>query len=223
MKLQVLARQRNPELKFAYLTQVANLRSLLGHNLKKLGESVVVIDETSMDDSNFRRNFGRAPAGVRAQKREMLVGNRRFNTFAALTVKGFLAVHVSEDNGTKELYELWMNAQVIPFLSHFGVDPTNLSVVHLDNARIHESEVVDAAVQAKGALMLRNAPYHFEHSPIEKAFHEVKDWLRRRGHYVNNKTLTLSQCEVYIHEAFSSVSAQNAKQYFRDCGLYPAY
>jgi hypothetical protein len=98
----------------------------------------------------------------------------------------------------------------VPLLGNYGRLEAR-SVVVLDNASIHHNDRVAEAIEATGARVLYTAPYSPELNPIEWMFAQYKSSLKKSS----NK---MSHWEAHIVGLYS-VSAVNARNYFRRCGV----
>lgn len=86
----------------------------------------------------------------------------------------------------------------------------------LDNATIHRSERVEIMCREKGVILAFLPPYSPDFNPIEIAFHELKEWMRRNREtgyqYAEN-------FQVFLNLATASVCGEaTARAYFRSCG-----
>ena len=94
--------------------------------------------------------------------------------------------------------------------------PNDHSILLIDNATIHQSNRVKQIYEKRGIILKYLPPYSPEHNPIEMAFHELKEWMR--------KNRELGYCykhsfDTFIHLAMASVyKPQVAHNYFRRCG-----
>lgn len=86
------------------------------------------------------------------------------------------------------------------------------SVLVLDNARIHQGEVVTSLVEAAGCSLLYLPPYSPDFSPIELAWSVVKG--RVRGLAPREDVSR----EEAVNRAVGMLSSWQAEAWFRKCG-----
>ncbi|KAJ7694065.1 hypothetical protein B0H17DRAFT_932109, partial [Mycena rosella] len=82
---------------------------------------------------------GRAPKGKRAVKWQKFVRARRATDTALLTLDSIVASKVVEGSMKRKEYLEFLEFQVLPLCSLF---PGPLSILVMDNARIHHGEEV---------------------------------------------------------------------------------
>ncbi len=85
-------------------------------------------------------------------------------------------------------------------------------VVLLDNLSPHKAKAVKASIEAVGASVLFLPPYSPDFNPIEPCWSKVKTHLRAA------EARTQPDLEVAISDALHSITAQDAKGYFRKSG-----
>ena len=88
-------------------------------------------------------------------------------------------------------------------------------IVVMDNLRAHKGERVRQAIEAKGCQVLFLPGYSPDFSPIEETFSKLKTNLRRTG------ARTREALEEAICQALLTVTAQDARGWFRHCGYVP--
>jgi transposase len=82
-------------------------------------------------------------------------------------------------------------------------------VVVMDNLGAHKVSGVEQLIQACGAEALYLPPYSPDLNPIEKAWSKIKQFLRAR------RPRTREALEQNIADAIASVTAEDAKAWFR--------
>ena len=134
---------------------------------------------------------------------------------AACDCEGFMTeccdVILREEDGTidTELFLEWVRVKLCPLLGRYDRFESR-SVVVLDNASIHHDNRVVDAIEATGALVMYTAPYSPDLNPIEWMFAQYKKAILR------NNQLDWVQAHVI---ALHSITRQNARAYFRRCGV----
>lgn len=146
--------------------------------------------------------------------RVRLPGRRteRWSILPALTVDGWLDYEVFQGSFNADRFELFIE-RVLMNMNPFS---QRHSVLLLENASIHHSEWVETMCQEKGVILIFLPPYAPDFNPIEIAFHELKEWMRR-----NRETgyQYSENFDMFIHLAMSQVCGPaTARAYFRACG-----
>lgn len=149
--------------------------------------------------------YARAPKGERAQGR--VPRNRGKNTtlIASLSLEGMGAAMILEGSANGAAFELYVEQLLAPSL-HAG------QIVVMDNLRAHKGERVRQAIEAKGCHVLFLPGYSPDFSPIEETFSKLKSDLRRAG------ARTREALEQALCQALLTVTAQDARGWFRHCG-----
>jgi transposase len=88
------------------------------------------------------------------------------------------------------------------------------AIVVLDNLPAHKAERVRAALQAAGIAYRYLPPYSPDLNPIEPAWSKLKTRLRSVA------TCSLELLNAELGPALATITAQDAKAWFRHCG-YP--
>jgi hypothetical protein len=87
-------------------------------------------------------------------------------------------------------------------------------VVVLDNASIHHDPRIVALIEGAGAVALYLSPYSPDYNPIELVFGWIKAYMKRHfssqpiGNHIDA-----------LMTAFDTVGEENARAFFRHCGL----
>ena len=97
-------------------------------------------------------------------------------------------------------------------MPHLQAYPLPRSVVIFDNAQIHLDPQIAAMIRSVGALLLPLPAWSYDKNPIEKAFSKAKAYLKR------HRLLACARPRVALQRALMSVSALDARGYFRSCG-----
>ena len=127
-RAQRVAAQRDEVLRDAWLAQLSQY----------LASQLVFVDETASDLKTTHRKWAWSPRGCRAPIRTHLQSGRRYSILPAYTTEGYIAHMVEEGSITGELFNRFIIEQVLPLCNGW---PEPRSVICLDNASIHKSEV----------------------------------------------------------------------------------
>ncbi|PPQ78673.1 hypothetical protein CVT24_002262 [Panaeolus cyanescens] len=134
------------------------------------------LDEVSKDERTSFRAKGRSRCGRRAPMKGVFVRGRRFSAEGLLTLDGMISSTVVEGSMTHDLYMQYLEFTVLPLCSPY---PGPLSVLVMDNARIHHGDNILDLVERFGVRIEFLPPYSPDLNPIEEAFSKVKAFLRR--------------------------------------------
>jgi len=85
-------------------------------------------------------------------------------------------------------------------------------LVVMDNLGAHQVDGVRELIEQTGAALCYLPPYSPDFNPIEKCWAQVKQRLRAL------KARSVATLQQALPEALSTVSSQNAANYFRHCG-----
>ncbi|KAJ8456687.1 hypothetical protein ONZ45_g18619 [Pleurotus djamor] len=169
-KLKRVAAERNEERRAAFIARMAR------YSPEELG----FIDETSKDERTVGRHYGRSRQGHRAEKKQVFVRGRRTSTEALLSLDGIVACTVVEGSMTKAMFLDWLEYTVLPKCSAY---PGPLSVLVMDNAKIHHGDEILELFDRFGVRLEYLPPYCPDLNPIEEAFSKIKHFLRRHQEY----------------------------------------
>lgn len=155
------------------------------------------------------RRYGRAEPGARVF--DKVPGNRGKNlsTIGAMGLAGLrtgLSVPGAIDGETMLFF---VEELLAPTLKRG-------EMVFLDNCPIHKMDEIEEAIAARGAWAIFLPRYSPDLNPIENCWSKVKAILRSR------KPRTLEDLLDALVEAFSSVSVQDIRGWFRHCGYQAA-
>lgn len=89
-------------------------------------------------------------------------------------------------------------------------------VVFFDNCQIHKAEEIEEAIEARGAWPIFLPTYSPDLNPIENCWSKVKSILR------SLKPRTLEDLFGALVEAFSCITMENIRGWFRHCGYQVA-
>ena len=134
-------------------------------------EDLIFIDESGVNLAMVRL-YARALRGKRALGKKPQKRGKNISLVAALSVREVIAsanIYGAVDGVTFEAFiiqklipKIWKNACVV-----------------MDNAKIHQGEMVREFIEKAGAKLLYLSPYSPEFSPIENFWSKVKSILRK--------------------------------------------
>jgi transposase len=191
------ATERNEEERAAWRAAVSPLPA----------QQLVFVDECGS-------NIALTPIYARAPKGQRAIGkvprNRGKNTtlIASLSLEGMGAAMILEGSTNGAAFELYVEQLLAPSL-HAG------QIVVMDNLRAHKSERVRQAIEDKGCQLVFLPGYSPDFSPIEETFSKLKTSLRRAG------ARTREALEEAMCESLLTVTARDARGWFRHCGYLP--
>lgn len=123
----------------------------------------------------------------------------------ALTAKG-LATLMTLDGATD-------TACFVAFVEHYLVPVLRPGqIVVMDNLSPHKAPAVRRLIEGAGCGLRYLPPYSPDLNPIEQAWSKVKERLR------SLEARTLATLDTAIADAMQTVTAQDARGWFRHCG-----
>ncbi|KIK77411.1 hypothetical protein PAXRUDRAFT_28812, partial [Paxillus rubicundulus Ve08.2h10] len=126
-KLRKIAIERNEDFRADFIAHMAQYDPI------NLG----FIDEVSKDECTLSCHYGRSKRGKHAEKKQVFVRRRRTPTSALLTLDGIVAGTAVEGSMTRDMFMEWLEFEVLPKCEAY---PGPLSVLVMDNAKIHHSD-----------------------------------------------------------------------------------
>jgi transposase len=167
-------------------------------------EKLVFIDESGAK-TNMTRRYGRAKDGQRAVD-DTPAGHWCTTTMiSSVRLDGSTACMVVDGATTKDIFKAYVEKILLPTL-HPG------DVVVLDNLSSHKNHEVRDLVESVGAELWFLPPYSPDLNPIEKMWSKVKAILRKLKARTEQALITA------IAKALESVTAADAKGWFKSCG-----
>ena len=158
--------------------------------------------------TNMARRYGRSPCGQRATAKVPFGHWKRLSVLSALGIEGVLASMSLEDATDGAAFAAYLEQVLLPVLREHKPD----AVLVMDNLRPHKTPEVQAVLDGSGFAYRYLPSYSPDLSPIEPAWAKVKSDLRR----VAARTVeTLQQA---LAPALDSITAQDARSFFRHCG-----
>lgn len=150
------------------------------------------------------RFYARALKGQRARGKRPQKRGKNISLIGALSVQEVLAatsIYGAVDSVTFEAFimkelvpKLWKNACVV-----------------MDNAKIHQGEMVRKFIEEAGAKLIYLSPYSPEFSPIENLWSKVKAFLRKTA------ARTYKDLIDGLASAILQVTQENIRNWFTHC------
>jgi len=170
-------------------------------------ERLVFLDESAVL-TDMARQYGRSPRGQRATAKVPFGHWKRLSVLSALGIEGVLATMSIEDATDGAAFAAYLEQVLLPVLRERKPD----AVLVMDNLRPHKTAEVQAVLDQSGFAYRYLPAYSPDLSPIEPAWAKMKAHLRR----IAARTVeTLQQARA---PALDSITAQDAKGFFRHCG-----
>jgi transposase len=151
------------------------------------------------------RAYARAPRGQRAEVVERLETGTNHSVIGALTLSGVRAPLMIEGAIDGPVLEQYVRQMLVPELRAGDI-------VIWDNIPTHKNGRVLALIEAAGARVEPLPAYSPDLNPIEECISKVKAELRRV------KAETVRQLRLALKRAFSQVTRQDIRGWFRHCG-----
>jgi transposase len=187
----------------------------------------VFMDETAKDANASRKRRGWAPKGKPCSI-DGIFSDRfdfRYSLLAAADINGFIPEacelvrrkRTSEDRdpdaGTVdcERFEAYVQYSLAPVLGNYWMGEPR-SIVVMDNASTHGHDQVKHLIEARGAILIYQAPYSPDMNPIEFCFHQYKAHLKRH-HWEYWREPFVAHAR-----ALGCVNKQNMINYYRKVG-----
>jgi transposase len=175
-------------------------------------DQLVCLDESAANERTKDRKYGWSPRGQPCRVRESQRRSTRWSILPALTCDGWLDYEVFHGSFDGDRFFAFLERVV----NKMNAWPAPQSVLILDNASIHHGWRVKELCRERGVELVYLPPYSPHLNPIEMAFHELKEWMRKN----RNMGYDLEEdFEVFIHLAMGAIcSSATARRYFRSCG-----
>lgn len=151
------------------------------------------------------RLFARAPRGQRALSRAPAGRYERLALLGAISLEGLGALMTTPCFTDRGVFRVFVEEVLVPTLRPG-------QVVVLDNLPAHKYPEVEQAIRAVGCRLLFLPRYSPEFNPIEPCWSKLKNELRSRA------ARTHDALEVAVAEAARMITAQNASDWFTNCG-----
>jgi transposase len=149
--------------------------------------------------------YARAPRGERAEVEERFETGSNISVICVLTLRGVRAPMMIEGAIDGEVLELYVEHFLVPELQPGDI-------VLWDNVPTHKNKRAIILIEAKGARVEPLPAYSPDLDPIEECISKVKTELRRA------KAGTVQELRTTLKRAFATVTAQDARGWFKHCG-----
>jgi transposase len=167
----------------------------------------VFIDET-WASTNMARKRGRCRRGRRLRAAVPHSHSKTITLVAGLRLSGLVAQKAFDRPINAATFEAWVETYLVPTLSKGDI-------VIMDNLSSHKRPKVEQLITAAGAELRYLPPYSPDMNPIEKAYSQLKAFLRK----IAERTVVglLSALDACA-DIFKPTECAN---YFRACGYEP--
>lgn len=168
-------------------------------------ERLIFLDESGVTTSMTRlraRSVGGGRIGESAPAGRWKI----LTILGAMRVRGIVATMTIEEATDSDIFEAFV-AQVLCHALQPG------DVVVMDNLASHTVPPIRQLIEKAGAQLLYLPPYSPDLNPIEKAWSKLKQLLRTA------KARSREALESAITDALPLITPENAKAWFRACGL----
>nr|GAT45666.1 predicted protein [Mycena chlorophos] len=207
-QVESVAQERNADLRNDYIREISQ------YTPEQLG----FIDETSKNDKTPNRKRGRGPVGQRVVVDQQWVRGVRLTATGLLTIDGMLTSTVVEGSMHRDQFVAFLEGHVLPLCSPF---PGPLSVLVMDNAKIHHGEDVYEVCAQAGVRVVYLPPYSPDFNPIELAFSQIKSFIHKNHDLFRYGPHDPPFARLYdMQEAMRVVTECDALGYFIHCGYF---
>ncbi len=162
------------------------------------------IDECGTN-TKMARTRGRSKRGERCRA-AIPHGHWKTTTLvAALTLTGIVAPMIVDRAMNGDIFVAYVTQVLLKELRPGDV-------VIMDNLPAHKVAAVRMLIEAAGAMLIYLPPYSPDFNPIEKAFAQIKAFLKKEA------ARTKQALDAAIAKAIDIVTPKNAINYFASCG-----
>lgn len=165
---------------------------------------LVFVDESGVNVA-MTRLYARSPRGTRAYGTAPRNWGENVSILSALSLEGPLATMYLRGATDGAVFLTYLKEVLVPKLWQGAV-------VIMDNLRAHKVKGVEELIQAAGARVVYLPPYSPDFNPIELAWSQLKNHLRK---VAARTTEALGQA---IGEGLARISPSNARGYFTHRG-----
>jgi transposase len=151
------------------------------------------------------RRYGRATPGQRVVDHVPANYGTNYTMRAAIGLDGLHAPWVVDGAVNGDIFRWGVREGRCPTLRPGDI-------VLWDNLAAHKVAGVEELLTARGARLLRLAPYSPDFNPIEQCWSKIKTWLRRA------KARTVEALIAAIKDALDTVTKGDIRGWFTHCG-----
>ena len=204
-RMRRIAQQRDPELRAAYLHEIAAFPS----------EYLVFVDESGCDRRIGYRHWGWSPKGAGPVRVTEFGRGKRWHILPAYTQDGVIIKRVYQGSTDSAIF----NDFIMELVQYCGKYPGPRSVIVMDNASIHHSEELRLICEYAGVKLVYLPPYSPDFNPIEEFFSVLKSFIRR--HWRRNKDIIDMDFQKYLSWCVDKVGSHRciAEGHFRHAGF----
>ena len=168
-------------------------------------ERLIFLDESGVT-TQMTRGYARACGGQRVAEGAPQGHWKILTILSAMSLRGLVATMTIEEATDGDIFLAYVEQVLCPAL-HAG------DVVVMDNLSAHKVNGVRELIQAVGGELLYLPPYSPDLNPIEKAWAKLKQFLR------SLKARTAEALEQAVTQALPCITPDNARAWFRHCGI----
>lgn len=188
------------------------LRTLwIGRQANWSADQLLFLDESACNERTGDRKFGWSPIGIDCAVSRSAKRSERWSILPALSVDGYLSYLIYQGSITAEIFELFVEQQVLPHCTPY---PRPRSILVLDNASIHKSVRLRNLCEEYGILLVFLPPYSPDFNPIEATFKDLKAWVKRNYRLAEE----FNSFEAFLHFAVSQSTGEHARTHYREAG-----
>jgi transposase len=166
---------------------------------------LIFLDESGVT-TQMTRAYARGCGGQRVAEATPQGHWKMLTILGALSLRGLVATMTIEEATDGDIFLAYVEQVLCPALR-----PRD--VVIMDNLSAHKVAGVRELIQAAGAELIYLPPYSPDLNPIEKAWAKLKQFLRAL------KARTAQALEQAITQALPHITPDNARAWFRHCGI----
>jgi transposase len=170
-------------------------------------QRLVFLDESAVL-TDMARRYGRRPRGQRATAKVAFGNWKRLSVLSALGIEGVLATLSIEDATDGAAFAAYREQVLLPVVR----ERKPAAGLVMDNLRPHKTPEVQAVLDGSGLAYRYLPAYSADLSPIEPGWAKMKVHLRRIAAH------TVEALQQALAPALDSLTAQDARGFFRHCG-----
>jgi transposase len=188
--------------------EIASEREAFRQQMSALpAERLVFLDESGVT-TKMAHTPARAPRGQRAYGSIPLGSWQRLTVLGALSCEGLVATMSIEATTSTPVLLAYLEQVLVPALKRTRPD----AILVMDNLRPHRATEGGELLAKAGIGLLYLPRYSPEFNPIEQAWAKMKERLKAKA------ARTLEALEAELKPALDTITAQNARGWFRQAG-----
>lgn len=138
-------------------------------------ECLVFIDASGIESKDTFRKCGLAKRGQQTQREVRSRERLRWTILPAVAECGMIAAMVFKGSVEHVHVEQFLKRNLLPVMNEY---PEPYSVLVMDNARIHHTDLIEAMCREAGILLIFLPAYSPDLNPIEEAFSVMKQKIQ---------------------------------------------